>query len=521
MTEQSKPAGPSRVRTIPAAVAVLPLLAALTLSCVPAERQVSGGSGPRGLERSFTGISERTLPAVVSISCELQAPDAEQARRLMREWFEQHQYPMPKGLLDEQGGKSDGSTGKSGSDEPRPGSMGSGWIYDADGFIVTNAHVVRNAGRINVRLNDIPDDIKMYPAELWATDPKSELAVLKIQVDRKLPVLQLGNSEALKVGSWVMAFGSPFALQQTVTVGVVSAKGRVLPGQSKYITLGDIIQTDASINVGNSGGPLVNLNGEVVGINVAIATPQPGLLAGSVGIGFAIPADTAAYVIPRLIEKRDVHRGWLGVRIEDLTPNMRDLYAAPHGGALVTKSFTEAPGERAGLRSDDVIVAVGERNVTSTWDLQKAISRSAPGAQVTLTIIRDGKEMALTATLGEMPAKYAGAPPQRPEPPKHEKRQLGLQVKAIDPKLKKQFDLHYEQGAVVVGVRSGSAAAGKIKPGDVILKVNRDEVGSMAEYEKAIKAAQSAGRDYILLRVERTLDDGEITLVTADIDLKP
>ena len=517
------------------------LLTALLLSCT---RPASGPLGAAGakdihaLDDDFTQLAEKTLPAVVGISCDIQRPADTQLPRQLREWFEEHDRDIPEGLLDDERGERlrewfeehrdglpDGVYGDEIDEEIPPAlrgaSIGSGWIYDAEGFIVTNAHVVRNATRINVSLNDRPDDDRLYPAELWGTDPKSELAVIKIAADRRLPVLKLGSSAETKVGSWVMAVGRPFDLPRTVTVGVVSAKGRMLPGRSEYIAIGDVIQTDASINVGNSGGPLVNLNGEVVGINVAITSPGAALMPVSVGIGFAIPADTAAHVVPKLVAERKVPRGWLGVRIDNLTPNMRDFFQAPKGGALVTRLFPDTPAAKAGLRVDDVIVAVGDHPVASTWDLQKAISRNAPDAKVALRIIRDGKEKLLAVTLAELPAKYAGLGDKQAAATAKEEQQLGLEVKPIDRKLKKEFDLERDDGVVVVKVKPDSLAMGKVRPGDVVVKVNNDEVATVAEYEAAIKAARTSGRSYMLLRLERRISDDETTLITADITLKP
>jgi len=241
----------------------------------------------------------------------------------------------------------------------------------------------------------------------------------------------------------------------------------------------------------------------------------------SVGIGFAIPADTAAYVVPKLIAQRKVPRGWLGVSIEDLSPNMRDFYEAPAGGALVTRILSETPAAKSGLRVDDVITAVDEHKVSSTWELQKAISRHSPAAQVKLLVIRDGEEEELPVKLGAMPAKYTGLDERRPSTGRKQKPGLGLEVRALDAELKKEFGLERDQGVVVVEVEGSSPARGKVAPGDVIVKVNRADVQTLGEYEQAIEAAQNVGRGYLLLRLERVLAHGETTILTADISLKP
>ncbi len=500
-----------------AAAVAAALLTTLLLSCGRPSHRPLGTANAKdihALEANFIQLAEKTLPAVVGISCNIERPVEAGLPERVREWMEEHDYVIPERLLDDENEE----------DMPPPlsqASVGSGWIYAPEGFIVTNAHVVRDATHINVSLNDQPDDDRLYPAELWGTDPKSELAVIKITAERRLPTLKLGSSAQTKVGSWVMAIGRPFDLPQTVTVGVVSAKGRVLPGQSEFISIGDVIQTDASINVGNSGGPLVNLAGEVVGINVAITSPSPLMMPVSVGIGFAIPADMAAHVVPKLVAERKVPRGWLGVRIDNLTPNMRDFFQAPSGGALVTKLFPDSPAAKAGLHVDDVITAVGDQPVISTWDLQKAISCNTPGVEVSIRIIRDGKEKALTTTLSEMPAKYAGLPNEDTTASAKKDQPLGLEVKPIDGKLKKEFSLERDRGVVVVKVEPNSLAMREVRRGDVVLKVNSDEVKTVAEYEAAIKAASTSGRRYMLLRLERRLGEDEIGLVTADITLKP
>jgi len=315
--------------------------------------------------------------------------------------------------------------------------MGSGWIYREDGYIVTNAHVVRDEVKLTVRLHDKLGDENEYPAQLIASDPKTELAVIKVDAGRKLPTLKLGNSRDLKVGQFAMAVGAPFGLDQTFTSGVISAKGRFLPGQSDYIRIGDIIQTDASINPGNSGGPLVDLDGNVVGVNVAIASSGP--VAGNVGIGFAIPADTATDVIPQLIENKKVARGWLGISIGDMTDNMRDFYGVPDGGVLVQGIRPDGPAANTDLKVDDVIVAVNGQKATDTWELQKTVSSVRPGGEVTLDVVRDKKPLQVKIKLAEMPAKYTGL--EEPQPGKPAGKQpeavvegkaLGITVKALN-----------------------------------------------------------------------------------------
>ncbi|MFW6437543.1 MAG: trypsin-like peptidase domain-containing protein, partial [Armatimonadota bacterium] len=310
-------------------VSVLIGLVIGTIACnMPAQTTTSAeaqnGTTAGQLENEFTAVADRVLPAVVRIDVEAggaaqapggEAPDMEQIPEQFREFFRQFPFFGDPG---EDGG------GMQQMPQPQPRGIGSGWIYSADGYIVTNAHVIADATEVRVVLHDRGDDEQEVEATVVGRDPRSDLAVLKVDVDRDLPYLTLGDSDALKVASWVMAVGAPLQLEQTVTVGVVSAKGRIIEPDPTmpYLRLGDIIQTDASINPGNSGGPLVNMRGEVVGINVAYAAPGR---IGNIGIGFAIAASTAEGIVPQLIEGREIARGWLGVRIEDLTDNLEEF----------------------------------------------------------------------------------------------------------------------------------------------------------------------------------------------------
>jgi serine protease Do len=285
---------------------------------------------------------------------------------------------------------------------PMPrGGLGSGWVYSEDGYIVTNAHVVKDATDIRVRLYDRDGDDRQYEAKLIGTDPRTELALLKIDAGRKLPTLGVGDSHALQVGEWVMAVGSPFELDQTVTVGVVSAKGRMLGSGDPRFQMGDIIQTDASINPGNSGGPLVDLDGRVIGVNVAILS---GGAPGNVGIGFAIPAATVERVIPQLKADGKIVRGWLGITIRDLNGNLRDAYKVPDGGALVETMRGDSPAKAGGLREEDVIVGVNGEAVKDSWALQQAVANHRPGEELKLDVVRGGKHEEVRVKLGDIPS---------------------------------------------------------------------------------------------------------------------
>lgn len=507
----------SHITIILLSVIVGALLAALVIyypqvhTVANAQTQAAGAGGNimKELDQAFTSVAARTTPAVVSISVETVggAPGIS----------DDEGGPNPDDLFNDpffgpffkqfRGGG--GGKGAQPKVQPRGHSLGSGWIYREDGYIVTNSHVVRNADKITVRLHDVEGDETEYPAKLVGTDPKTELAVIKVDVKRKLPTLKLGSSKDAKVGQWVMAVGAPFELEQTVTVGVISAKGRFLPGQSKYIRIGDVIQTDASINPGNSGGPLVNMDGDVVGINVAIVSS--GLAPGNVGIGFAIPSDTARYVVDELIKNKKVARGWLGITIGDLDDNMKDFYGTPQGGALVEGINKDGPAVNSDLKVDDVIVAVDGEKVKDTWDLQKAISVRRPGTEVTLSIVRDKKPVEVKIKLGEMPAKYAGLEEENKQPSATQSSPLGIKVEDLTPETAEQLGIDRTSGVVVRSVNPDGPSAQRLMSGDVITRVNRTVVNSVADYNKAIEEAKAAKAPYVIVGYERQVDGDTVS----------
>jgi serine protease Do len=457
------------------------------------------------VEKAFVDVAARTLPAVVNISAE--RVSREKAQPELPDLFKDFPFDFKFGPETPKGGKPPAERGQS---------LGSGWVYSPDGYIVTNYHVVQGGTNIKVTLYDDPKDDRQYPAKVIGADPRTELAVIKIDAPRKLPTLSLGDSEAVKVGQWTMAVGAPFGLQQTVTVGVVSAKGRFIPGQSKFIRIGDVIQTDAAINPGNSGGPLCGVGGQVMGINVAIVSP--GMVPGNVGIGFAIPANTAKDVIPQLIKSGKVARGWLGITIEDLTPNMRDFYGAPDGGALVTGIQPEAPAAQSQLKEDDVIVAVDGQKIRDTWELQKHVAERKPGTELALDILRGKKPMQVKLKLGEMPGKYTGLEGGgKPGAPESASTALGLRVAAITPDVAKGLDLPRKLGVVVLNVDTQSPAYGQIQRGDVIIKINDAAVTTVDDYAKAVAKAEKDRAKFLIFRLERKGEEGETMTIVADI----
>ena len=357
-------------------------------------------------------------------------------------------------------------------------SMGSGFIINPAGYIVTNNHVVDGATEIQVKI----DDGRELPGKVVGRDPRTDLALLKVDATN-LPVIPLGDSAELQVGEPVMAIGNPFGLERTDTTGIVSATGRVI-GQGPY---DDFIQTDASINPGNSGGPLINTRGQAVGINAAIFS-QSG---GSVGIGFAIPVNQAKSVVTQLAATGKVTRGWLGVAIQPLTPELAKGFNVPaSGGALVASVQDNSPAARAGIKAGDVITEFDGHKLTQTADLSKLVATTAVGREVPLTIVRDGKTSTLQSRVARMDE------PDQPAVAQNDsgKEPLGLTVETVTPSVGRELGLADTRGVVVRGVRDSSPAekAG-IRPGDVITEVDHHPVTSAADMKRLLaKHAQGA-----------------------------
>ena len=370
-------------------------------------------------------------------------------------------------------------------------SLGSGFLVSADGMIVTNNHVVEHADEILVKLSS---GGHQYKAKVLGTDPKTDLALVKIDSQGEIPVLKLGDSSNIRVGDWVVAIGNPFGLEQTVTAGIVSAKGRVI-GQGPY---DDFIQTDASINPGNSGGPLLNLQGEVVGINSAIFSES----GGNMGIGFAIPSNLATAVIDQLKTHGKVVRGWLGVMIQDVTEDLAKSFglSEPHG-ALVSGVKEDAPGAKAGLQRGDVVVEYDGKPVKSSHELPSMVAATPIGKDVDLKVLRDGKEKTLRVKISEMP-KGEGEPGiggEESEDSSGDK--LGLAVAPITPEVARELGIEAGAGVLVRAVKAGSTAeeAG-LQPGDVIVEVNRKAVKSVEAFKSAVTGAKKGETLLFLVR---------------------
>ncbi len=361
---------------------------------------------------------------------------------------------------------------------------GSGVIMSRDGYILTNNHVVEGAKEVTVTLADKQE----YTARVVGRDPKTDLAVLKIDATEPLPTAVMGDSDHLNVGDWVVAIGNPFGLSNTVTAGIVSAKGRII-GAGPY---DDFIQTDASINPGNSGGPLFNTKGEVVGINTAI-------IPNGQGIGFAIPINAVKPLIPQLVSTGEVTRGYLGVSIQSITPDLeKALKLGDKKGALVGDVVAGSAAQKAGIRRGDVIVAFNGKAVKESHDLPSLVAATPVGQEVTVTILRDGKKRQLPVTVGKFPSE-TGTVDESQQPTEGK---WGLLLQDVTPLLARELGLKDDHGVVVIGVQPGSPAdlAG-IQKGDIILEVNRQPANSVDEAMKVI--AKADNEDTLLLLINR------------------
>jgi serine protease Do len=362
--------------------------------------------------------------------------------------------------------------------------LGSGLIVSEDGYVVTNNHVVDRARDIEVVL----DGGEKYKAEVVGKDPKTDIAVLKINPKRKLQAVRFGDSDKLEIGDWVIAIGNPFGLGHTVTAGIVSAKGRSL-GMGSY---DDFIQTDAPINPGNSGGPLFNLNGEVVGVDTAI-------VAGGQGIGFAIPANMVSNVVDQIKTNGKAVHGWLGVMVQPITPEIAEgMKLSELKGALVADVSPGGPADKAGIKRGDVIVALNGKKVDTVSALTNSVGVVQPGTKEDLKVVRDGVERQVSVKIGELPENLAVG-----DEKSHEvsEEKLGLVVQEITPQIANRLNLDESTGVIVTNVSPGSVAqeAG-FRPGDVIVEINNKSVGNMKDYDKATAMLEKGGSTLFLVK---------------------
>jgi serine protease Do len=425
-------------------------------------------------DKGYERVVQATSPAIVYIRTE-QVIKAEQSPLFMDPWLRQffgNQLPqIPR--------------------EQRQHALGTGVIFDPTGYIVTNNHVIDKATSIQIMLNDK----RVFKAKVVGVDPDIDVAVVKIDI-RDLPSVPLGDSNNLRVGDTVMAFGNPFGLNFTVTRGTVSAVGR---SQGNIEQVQDFIQTDAAINPGNSGGALVDVRGEVVGINTAILSPGGREAGGSIGIGFAIPINMAKRAMESLVKTGKVTRGFLGATIGPVTPELAQEFKAPDtSGALVQDVSPGGPAAKAGLKPGDIIRKLNGQTVGDSAELLAMVASTNPGSPVTLEILRNGQPQTVTVTLEQRPANlaYAGGPSRSP----NQGALRGVTVQNLTSDLRKQLGVPSEtHGVVVTEVDPGSPAAQYLTQGDIIMSINRHDVNSVADFNKL--AAESKGQT--LLRIMR------------------
>ncbi|MDF2096103.1 DegQ family serine endoprotease [Aquibaculum arenosum] len=458
------------------------------LSCIAAPAQA------RGAPDSFADLAEELLPTVVNISTSQVVEGGggpESFEDLFREFFERR------------GGESLPSL-----PQRRQASLGSGFIIDPDGYIVTNHHVVDGADEITVRLADN----RPLAAEVIGTDDKTDLALLKVEADEPLPYARWGDSDKARVGDWVLAIGNPFGLGGTVTAGIISARQRDI-NAGPY---DDFIQTDASINRGNSGGPTFDLDGAVIGVNTAIFSPS----GGSIGIGFAIPSTMARSIIASLREYGEVRRGWLGVHLQSVTDELAEGMRLPDTeGALVASVVAGGPADEAGIEQGDVILRFNGRPVTEMRRLPRMVAETPVGESVEVVIWRRGEEVSLFVDLGLLDEEVVAALPQPREEPASEEsiEDLGLTLSPITEELQERFLLEPDAaGVVVIDVAPMSPAAERgLRPGDVIAEMDQEPVTTPEEVRDHLVQAREEGYRVITLLIRR---NGEYQWVALRIE---
>ncbi|NVJ22393.1 trypsin-like peptidase domain-containing protein [Myxococcus sp. AM011] len=463
-------------------------------SAAPAKQQMPPDM--RGALASIAPLVESVKSAVVNVEVREAAP-ARRSRSGSPWNGDGRSSPFGGGMP----GMPFGSPFEDPRDEgPRQG-LGSGFVIDARGLVLTNNHVVADATEIRVQF---PDGREM-DAKVLGTDPLTDVAVLQLQGDVKgLPVVKLGDSDALRVGDWVVAIGNPFGLASSVSVGILSAKARDI----QVGPFDDFLQTDAAINPGNSGGPLFNLHGEVVGINTAI-------IGQGSGIGFAVPSSLVKELLPQLEKKGAVTRGWLGVAVQDLTPDLGGALGVAKGeGAIVTEVNEGTPAADAGLKPDDIIVAAGGRPITSGRALTRTVALKAPGSELPLTVYREGKKTELKAKLGTRPDLEGVAsrkPPEEHAEPPHQR--VGLSLSDMDPRLSRAQELP-RAGALVTDVVPGSSAERSgLMPGMVVVEAGGQPVRRATDLARVLK--ESTPGEPVLLRVAVPGGRRELRALTA------
>jgi serine protease Do len=480
-----------------------PTLAAVATAAIvlPAFSMPSVARGPDAI----SDVAEKVIDAVVNISTSQkvesrnvpmpQLPNDPQLDDLFRDFFNRRGQ---QGEQNRPGGPR------------RVNSLGSGFIIDASGIVVTNNHVISEADEITVILNDG----SRLKAELMGKDQKTDIALLRVKTDKPLKAVKFGDSDRLRLGEWVIAIGNPFSLGGTVTAGIVSARNRDI-NSGPY---DNYIQTDASINRGNSGGPLFNLEGEVIGVNTAIISPS----GGSIGIGFAVPSKTALPVIDQLKQFGETRRGWLGVRIQQVTDEIAEsLSIKPARGALVAGVDDKGPAKPAGIEPGDVIVKFDGKDIKEMRDLPRVVADTPVGKQVAVQLIRKGKEETKTVMLGRLEdgEKQAGAAKQDPaiENKSVVKKTLGIELSNLSDDLRKRYKIKDTvKGVVITGIDSNSPASDKrLSAGDVIVEIAQEAVSNADDFQAKIDKLKKDGRRSALLLIASA--DGELRFVALSL----
>jgi serine protease Do len=432
--------------------------------------------------KAFVNVVKKTKPAVVHIKVEKTSKpgshgDLSAEEMFNHPFFEQFFGPQFRQQQPRQ-------------QEFRQRGQGSGFIISEKGHILTNNHVVEDADVVRVVLSDNRE----FVAKIVGTDPQSDVALLKIDDPANLPVLSLGDSNALEVGEWVIAIGNPFGLSQTVTVGVVSATGRSSVGINEYE---NFIQTDAAINPGNSGGPLLNARGEVVGINTALFSRTGGYM----GIGFAIPINMAKSIENQLQTSGKVVRGWLGVVIQNVDQNLAESFGLKKAeGILVSEVQKDSPASGAGLQRDDIILRLNDSALSDVSDLRNRVALLTPGSKATLDIIRDGREKKIQVTIGEQPSGFSSTTKTEKEKEKETLDKYGLTLQPLTQELAERFNYKDASGLIISAVQPGSPAnLSGLKPGYLVEEINRVKVKDLSDLKKALSESSKSGK--LLLRV--------------------
>jgi serine protease Do len=446
-----------------------------------ARAQLSAGRGAGSTPASFADIAERVNPAVVSITATETVEPRDRGRRQFHgDPFEFFFGPQRRRTPE-------------GQEEPHfEQSGGSGFIISDDGYVLTNYHVVEDASRIRVNLSGDP---RPYEAEMVGTDPSTDIALIKIKVASKLPYLDLGDSESIRVGDWVLAVGNPLNYEHTVTVGVVSAKGRRLGGGLgvRDVNFDDFIQTDAAINFGNSGGPLVNIQGEVVGVNTAISSVGQ-------GIGFAVPINIAKGIMDQLRTTGKVSRGYLGITLGAITPELQEAWGLENDeGAIVQSVYEGLPASEAGVKRGDIIIAVDGQPVTTTAQVVQLVSSMTPGSILNLKVLRGGEEVVIKAELADRPPPdqiaRGDSPRGIPGGEDPNEKMLGISVGDLTPQALSEIELPSDTAGVIVTrvSRISEAYEKGLNRGDVISEVNRVPVESISEYRRELRKVKTGG----------------------------